>query len=171
MYVPPEVVAVNLQIIPLDIVHFQQVAKIYQEGLDTGLASFETTVPTWEQFNYKFLKACRLVAIMDKKVVGWCALSKVSKREVYKGVAEVTLYIAKAKWNQNLGNVLFSRLILESEKLGYWTLQSSIFEANEASIKLHIKQGFRVVGYREKIAQRNGVWHNTLLLERRTKKI
>ena len=159
-----------MQIIPLDNSHFKEVATIYQDGLDTGLASFETTAPNWEHFNQKFLKECRLVAIIDEKVVGWCALSKVSKRKVYKGVAEVTIYVAKERWNQNLGNLLFAKLISESEKMGFWTLQSSIFEANEVSLKLHLKHGFRSVGFREKIAQRNGIWYNTILLERRTKK-
>lgn len=160
-----------MKILPLDKSHFSQVKTIYQEGLDTGMASFETEVPSWELFNQKFLQECRFVAIIDKKIVGWCALSRVSKRTVYQGVAEVTIYIAKESWNKNLGTSLFEHLVVESEKKGFWTLQSSVFEKNIASIKLHLNQGFREVGYREKIAKRNGVWHNTILLERRSKNI
>ena len=160
-----------MKILPLDKSHLNQVKTIYQEGLDTGMASFETEVPHWELFDQKFLLECRFVAIIDEKIVGWCALSRVSKRAVYQGVAEVTIYIAKESWNKNLGSILFEYLISESERKGFWTLQSSVFENNIASIKLHLNQGFRKVGYREKIAKRDSVWHNTILLERRSKTI
>ena len=159
-----------MEIIPLHKDHFSTVAKIYQEGLETGIATFETQVPNWETWDAKFLTHCRFVAIENNIPLAWCALSPISKREVYKGVAEVTIYVSKAQRGKGLGAILLKHLISESEKNGYWTLQASIFPENTPSIQLHKKNGFRLVGYRKKIAQRHGIWYDNVLLERRSEK-
>ncbi|PQB05262.1 GNAT family N-acetyltransferase [Aureitalea marina] len=149
---------------------FKDIARIYAEGLDTGVASFETEIPDWNTWNEKFLPACRyVVETKDKLVVGWCALSAVSKREVYKGVAEVTIYIAEEARGQGVGKALLSHLIKSSEQEGFWTLQAGIFPKNQASLALHKQCGFRVIGIRERPAQRNGKWYDNVLMERRSK--
>ena len=167
----PEAVAVNMKIAPLEERHYKEVARIYREGLETGIASFETEVPDWKTWNNKFSPNCRLVALEGKRVIGWCALSPVSKREVYKGVAEVTIYIDSAYRGKGVGRDLLESLINASEQAGYWSLQAGIFPENDASLKLHKKCGFRVVGIRERPAQRHGVWYDNVLLERRSTKI
>jgi phosphinothricin acetyltransferase len=145
------------------------VSKIYAEGIATGIATFETEVPSYDIWDDKFIKSCRLVAEVDKDVVGFAILSQVSKRKVYKGVAEVTIYIAKSQRGKGIGNQLLNTLIIESEKEGFWTLQAGIFAENKVSIQLHKHCGFRVVGVREKIGQRDGIWHDNVLMERRSK--
>jgi phosphinothricin acetyltransferase len=160
-----------MEIVPLEKKHYKEVAKIYAEGLDTGIASFETIVPSWEEWNDKFLPLCRFVIIENKTVLGWCSLSAVSKREVYKGVAETTIYIAKQGRGKGFGKKLLQHLIQESEKAGYWTLQARIFPQNIQSIRLHVTQGFRIIGIKEKIAQRSGIWYDNVELERRSKKV
>jgi len=147
------------------------VSKIYTEGIATGLATFETAVPTWEHWNDKYIQSCRLVALIENSVVGFAMLSKVSNREVYRGVAEVSVYVDQENRGQHIGEFLLRRLIKESEANGFWTLQAGIFSKNIASIALHEKCGFRIVGVREKIGQLNGIWHDNLLLERRSEKI
>ncbi len=145
------------------------VARIYQEGMDTNLATFQTECPSWEEWNAAHLTKCRLVAVADSEVVGWVALSTVSSRCVYAGVAEVSIYIGAEARGAGVGKALLTALIAASEEAGFWTLQSGIMENNAASIALHTSCGFRKVGYREKIGQdRNGVWRNTLLMERRS---
>ena len=143
-------------------------AKIYKTGMDTGIATFETIVPDWEQWNTKFLPQCRFVAEADQEVLGWCALSPFSSREVYRGVAEVTIYIAEKAQHKGIGKQLLQHLIVESEHAGFWTLQARIFTENVASIKLHENYGFRQVGIREKLGMRDGVWYDNVLLERRS---
>lgn len=160
-----------MEIIPLQESHFPEVAEIYNEGLSTGVATFETQVPKWEAWNMKFLKSCRFVGVINAKVVAWAALSQVSKREVYRGVAEDTIYVAADLQGQGIGKELLKHLILESEKEGFWTLQAAIFPQNKASIKLHEDCGFRIIGTREKVAQGDGVWHDNVLMERRSKKV
>ena len=151
-----------------------QVAQIYQEGITTGIATFETAVPAYEKWNAVHAKSCRLVSISDGTVLdgavsGWAALSPVSSRRVYSGVAEVSVYVGGNYRGQHIGQILLDALIKESEKEGYWTLQSTILEENTVSIALHHKCGFRTVGFRERAARdKNGTWHNTLLLERRS---
>jgi phosphinothricin acetyltransferase len=145
------------------------VSKIYAEGITTGIATFETQVPSFDVWNEKFLKQCRFVAELNDEVVGFAVLSLVSKREVYKGVAEVTIYIAKSQRGKGIGKILLNALIEESEKAGFWTLQAGIFSENKASIQLHKHCGFRVVGVREKIGKRDGNWHDNVLMERRSK--
>lgn len=160
-----------MKIIPLTEAHYTEVAAIYAEGLATGVATFETSVPSWSEWNSKFLDKCRFVAIQDEVVAGWCALSQVSKRAVYKGVAEDTIYIAKKFQGLGIGKKLLKYLINASEDAGFWTLQAGIFPQNKASIRLHEDCGFRVLGIREKIAERDGKWHDNVLLERRSKKV
>ena len=150
--------------------HFPAVSKIYSKGLSTGIASFETDTPTWEQWNEKFLITCRFIAEVDAEIVAWCALSSVSKRKVYKGVAEDTIYVASAHNGKGYGQILLNHLVLKSEEAGIWTLQAGIFTENKASIKLDENCGFRILGVREKIAQRDGKWFDNVLMERRSKK-
>lgn len=143
------------------------ILSIYQEGLNSGIATFETEVPSWEEWDRKHIKRCRLCVKKDSKIIGWAALSPVSNRPVYQGVAELSVYISQNFQKQGFGEKLVHALIEESKKEGFWTLQSSIFNQNKASIRLHNKCGFREVGYRERIAQRNGIWFTTILMERR----
>lgn len=150
--------------------HYPQVSKIYDQGLATGIATFETEVPTWKQWDKKFLKRCRFVASIGTEVVAWCALNPVSNRAVYRGVVEDTIYVAPQHRGKGIGKLLLKHLVSESEKEGFWSLQAAIFPENEASIQLHLDCGFRTVGTREKIAQREGKWFDNILLERRTKK-
>lgn len=144
------------------------VATIYKEGLATGIATFETEVPDELKWNKKFIKNCSFIAEKDGGIIGWCALSHVSTREVYKGVAESTIYISSKYRGLGVGKILLKHLISESERKGFWTLQASIFSENKSSIFLHETCGFRIVGYREKIAKRNGNWHDNVLMERRS---
>ena len=144
-------------------------AKIYEEGMSTGIATFETQVPDWEQWNKKFVKACRLVACIDDEVVGWIALSPFSSREVYKGVAEVTLYITSNARGKGVGKQLLKECIDLSENNGFWTLQAKIFSLNKPSLRLFEISGFRTVGLREKLGQRDGKWFDNVLMERRNK--
>lgn len=147
------------------------VSRIYAEGIATGIATFETEVPSFEIWNKKFLKQCRIVAELNDTVIGFGVLSLVSNREVYKGVAEVTVYVDRLFQGRGVGKLLLSNLIKESEQNGFWTLQAAIFSENVTSIKLHEKCGFRIVGIREKIGQRDGKWHDNHFLERRSKSV
>lgn len=145
------------------------VARIYQQGMDTNLATFQTECPTWEAWDAGHLQQCRLVAALDNAVVGWAALSPVSSRCVYAGVAELSIYIDAFARGKGVGKTLLNAMIAASENAGFWTLQSGILEENTASVALHKSCGFRLVGYREKIGQdRFGVWRSTLLMERRS---
>jgi L-amino acid N-acyltransferase YncA len=144
------------------------VSRIYRQGLETGNATFETTVPTWESWDSGHLDECRLVLEIDDDVVGWVALSPVSSRPVYRGVVEHSIYIAEEARGTGAGAQLLGSLVLESENAGFWTLQTSIFPENEASIALHAKHGFRVVGTRERIGSHRGRWRDTVLMERRS---
>lgn len=146
------------------------VSEIYAQGIATGIATFETKVPSYDVWNEKFIKTCRLVAVDGNQVVGFAVLSQVSKREVYKGVAEVTIYISESQRGKGIGRQLLDALVIESENEEFWTLQAGIFSLNHASIELHKKCGFRIVGLREKIGKRNGIWYDNVLMERRSKK-
>jgi L-amino acid N-acyltransferase YncA len=146
---------------------WEQVRSIYLEGIRTRNATFETDAPSWEKWDQGHLPIARLVMRDEEGVLGWAALSPVSNREVYRGVVEVTVYVAENARGKGIGRALLEALIAESEKNGIWTLQASIFPENTASIELHLKCGFREVGRRERIAMLNGVWRDTLLLERR----
>ena len=144
------------------------VQSIYAEGLATGNATFETEVPTFEAWDQNHLQACRLVARSEGNVVGWTALSPVSQRSVYRGVAEVSIYIDASVRGLGVGKTLLRALIVESENAGIWTLQAGIFTKNVASMDLHRACGFRELGRRERIGQMNGVWRDVVLLERRS---
>jgi phosphinothricin acetyltransferase len=144
------------------------VRAIYEAGIATGQATFEASAPAWEQWHGDHLEACRLVADEDGEVLGWAALTKVSGRCVYAGVAEVSVYVAAAARGRGIGRELLAALVDESEHAGLWTLQAGIFPENEASLALHERCGFRVVGRRERLGKMNGAWRDVLLLERRS---
>ena len=148
-----------------------KVSGIYQEGIDTKLATFETEVPTWERWDAAHLPDARLLAKLDGKIVGWAALSPVSARPAYAGVAEVSLYVAQEARGRGVGKRLLGALVEESERIGLWTLQAVTLEENTGSIALHKRCGFREVGVRERIAQLDGVWRDTVLLERRSQEV
>jgi phosphinothricin acetyltransferase len=145
------------------------VRKIYLEGIATGQATFEIEAPDWERWDASHSPHCRLVARNGDGVLGWAALSPVSKREVYAGVAEVSVYVAASARGRGVGGALMRALIEASEQHGVWTLQSSVFPENRASIALHLKHGFRELGRRERVARLHGVWRDTVLLERRSR--
>ncbi|WP_287901856.1 GNAT family N-acetyltransferase [Arthrobacter sp.] len=146
------------------------VEEIYAQGIATGLATFEATTPTWEAFTASRLPAHRLVADVDGEVLGWAAVSAVSARPVYAGVVEHSIYIHHTARGQGLGKTLLNALIASTEAAGIWTIQSSIFPQNQASLRLHESAGFRLVGRRERIAQRaDGTWQDTLFIERRSR--
>lgn len=149
-----------------------QVAAIYQEGIDTKIATFQNELPSWEEWDRGHCKSCRLVARNGDIIIGWAALSPVSSRCVYAGVAELSIYVAKAYQGQQVGTALMEKLIQCSEESGFWTIQASIIKENIASLKLHKKSGFREVGYREKLGKMDtGKWHDVVLVERRSKLI
>lgn len=159
----------RLKIEPMLASDWPAVRQIYADGIATGNATFEPNVPDWEVWNEKQLETPRLVARADGRVVGWAALSRVSGREVYRGVCEVSIYVAADARGQGVGGLILGELIRQSESAGIWTLQASVFPENEASISLHERHGFRIVGRRERIARRDGIWRDTLLLERRSR--
>ncbi|WP_462425567.1 N-acetyltransferase family protein [Fusobacterium varium] len=152
---------------------WEDVLKIYKQGIESGISTFRKDLPDQKSWENSHLKICRFVLCNnDGTVVGWAALSPTSSRIDYCGVTEVSIYIDKAHQGKKLGEFLLNKVKEEAEKNGIWTLQSSIFQANEASIKLHKKCGFREVGYREKISKdRNNIWQNTVLMEYRNKNI
>jgi L-amino acid N-acyltransferase YncA len=152
---------------PLTPSDWEAVASIYADGLAGGVASFETDVPSWEAWDAGHLEAARMVAERDGAVVGWLAVSPVSRRECYRGVVEDSVYVADEARGSGVGRALLERLVAEAPTHGFWTIQTSIIASNTASIALHAAVGFRVVGRRERIAQRDGVWHDTVLLELR----
>ena len=147
---------------------WELVRAIYLEGVATGQATFETEAPNWECWDAGHLPQCRLVARNGDGVLGWAALSPVSRREVYAGVAEVSVYVAASARGLAVGGALMRALIEASERQGIWTLQSNVFPENHASVALHLKHGFREVGRRERIARHHGVWRDTVVLERRS---
>jgi phosphinothricin acetyltransferase len=160
-----------IQIRPLIEEDWDLVRSIYLAGIATGEATFEVTAPNWAQWNEGHLPAPRLIALSEKTIVGWAALSRVSTRSVYAGVAEVSVYIAPEARGQGVGKKLLEALVTESEKCGIWTLQAGIFPGNLASIALHKWCGFREVGLHERIGKLKGIWRDTVLLERRSKVI
>ncbi|HXV15989.1 MAG TPA: GNAT family N-acetyltransferase [Gemmatimonadaceae bacterium] len=157
-----------LEILPMSPSDWPDVRTIYAEGIATGQATFESTVPDWDRWDRSHLASCRLVAKSNGAIVGWAALSPVSSRKVYEGVAEVSVYVASTARGKGIGRRLLDGLVDQSESNGIWTLQASVFPENEASIALHRACGFRIVGRRERIALHNGVWRDTFFLERRS---
>jgi L-amino acid N-acyltransferase YncA len=147
---------------------WQQVKSIYEKGIDTGNATFQTGAPSWEDWNLSHLASCRIVIENDNKLIGWAALTPVSSRCVYAGVAEVSVYVDPEQSGKGIGFLLLNELVKQSEAEGIWTLQAGIFPENKASIRVHEKAGFRILGIREKIGKQNGIWRDTALLERRS---
>ncbi|TNC29741.1 helix-turn-helix domain-containing GNAT family N-acetyltransferase [Amycolatopsis alkalitolerans] len=143
------------------------VRRIYGEGIDTGTATFETSVPSRAALDRRWLPEHRWVAELGGDVVGWAAAAPVSARECYSGVAETSLYVADGHRGQGIGKALVRRQVMAADDAGIWTLQTSIFTENRASIGLHHAAGYRTIGIRERIAQRDGTWHDTVLVERR----
>jgi phosphinothricin acetyltransferase len=160
-----------VELAPMAADDWDAVRAIYLEGIATGNATFETAAPEWDRWNAAHLPHCRLVARCRGKVLGWAALSAVSARRVYAGVAEVSVYIAERARGRGIGRRLLDELIAESERHGIWTLQAGIFPENISSIELHRRAGFRVVGLRERLGQLNGQWRDVMLLERRSSTI
>src|SRR5580698_641045 len=144
------------------------VRSIYVEGIATGNATFETAVPDWTKWDGGHHKSCRLIAKDGPEILGWAALSPVSSRQVYAGVAEVSIYVAGTARGRGVGRALLTALIEASERAEIWTLQAGIFPENVASIRLHKSCGFREVGLRQRIGQMAGVWRDVCLLERRS---
>jgi phosphinothricin acetyltransferase len=147
------------------------VRRVYEEGIATGDATFESSAPSWEQWDAGHLAVGRLVAEFDGKVVGWAALSGVSDRCVYAGVAEVSVYVAESARGRGIGRQLLQALIEASETAGIWTLQAGIFPENTASIAIHARSGFREIGRRERLGRLGGRWRDVLLLERRSPRV
>ena len=157
---------------PMKASDWTAVSQIYADGIATGNATFETDIPTWEQWDSGHLPNGRFTAHSEAgEIIGWAALSPVSGRCVYAGVAEVSVYVAPAAWGQGVGKRLLQTLVERSEADGIWTLQAGIFPENEASVKLHERCGFRVVGRREKLGQQYGRWRDVLFLERRSQTV
>jgi len=153
---------------PLTADHWEAVRSIYLQGIATGNATFQQTVPDWQEWNAGHLSTCRLVARSEREIAGWAALSPVSRRPVYRGVGEVSIYVAESARGCGIGAMLMARLIADSEAEGIWTLQPGIFPENTASIGLHTRAGFRVVGTRSRLGCMNGGWRDVVLMERRS---
>lgn len=153
---------------PMLAADWPSVAKIYEEGIATGIATFETKVPTFKDWDNAHMANCRFVAKSGAMTLGWAALSPVSSRCVYGGVAEVSIYIGKKSRGKGIGRLLLEHLITSSEKEGIWTLQSGIFPSNIGSIKVHKAVGFRRIGKRKRIGKLNGHWIDNILFERRS---
>lgn len=147
----------------------QRVLAIYQQGLDGGDASFETVAPAWPAFDAARLPAHRFVAVdADDRVLGWVTVSPTSTRAVYAGVFEHSVYVDRDARGRGVGRRLLDALIASTEAAGAWTIQSGVFPENTASLALHARAGFRVVGVRERIARQHGRWRDVVLLERRS---
>ncbi|GBF11942.1 GNAT family N-acetyltransferase [Tepidibacillus sp. HK-1] len=160
----------NFEIREMTVSDWNEVRAIYVEGIKTENSTFEAEAPSWEKWDLGHISTCRLVASLKDKVLGWVALSPVSSRSVYAGVAEVSVYISSEHRGKGIGKTLLEHLVKCSEKHGFWTLQASIFPENVASITIHKKCGFREIGRREKLGKmKNGIWRDVILLERRSK--
>ncbi len=159
-----------------EIVHMEdsdgpEVLAIYEEGIGTGYSTFETSVPSWEEWKAAHLMECCFVAKAEGALLGWVSLSSTSSRKCYAGVAEVSLYVRESARRQGIGMALLEKIISESEARGFWTLQGATFPENKASLRLQARCGFRVIGYRERVAKRDGAWRNSILTERRSPKV
>jgi L-amino acid N-acyltransferase YncA len=162
------VTGVGITVRPLETLDWPAVERIFAAGIETGNASFETTTPSWEVWDSSHLEGHSLVALQESDVVGWAALAPVSHRACYAGVAENSVYVAPEAQGRGVGRALLERLIADSEQAGIWTIQTGIFPENEASLALHRRCGFRVVGVRVALAQLHGEWRDVVFLERRT---
>lgn len=157
----------RIAIVPLVADHWPAVRRIYEEGIATGQATFETAAPEWQAFDVGRTQDCRLAALEGDLLLGWAALSPFSSRPVYRGVAEASVYVAADARGRGLGSRLLEALIEESERCGYWTLLAKIFPENTASMALVRRYGFREVGRLERLGAQHGVWRDVVLLERR----
>lgn len=157
-----------MQIIHLLPVHWDAVKKIYEEGIATGNATFQTAAPGWEEWDRAHAAKPRFIAIDNNEVLGWAAITPVSGRCVYAGVGEVSVYVSEKARGKGIGKKILQTLIKESEKENFWTLQAGIFPENTASLAIHQSCGFRIIGTRERIGKMNGIWRDTVLLERRS---
>lgn len=147
---------------------WNEVLKIYKQGIDSGKTTFSTKYPTWEEWDYGHNKQCRYVALCDDEIAGFVAISPISSKPHYYGVVEVMVYVDEKHWHKGIGTRLLKKLIEEAPNNGFWCLYSSIYSTNEKSINLHQKCGFRLIGYRERIAKdRFGNWTDTTLMEYR----
>lgn len=154
--------------VPITKENYPEVARIYSEGIATGMATFNTEASTWEEWDQEHLTYGRIALIEDTHMLGWGSLAPVSSRCAYTGVAEVSVYVSNAAKGKGVGTRILNELITISESNGIWTLYSAIMSDNAVSIHLHKKCGFRVIGTRERIAQLNGVWRDNTILERRS---
>lgn len=148
---------------------FPSVKDIYQQGIDSGDATFQEQAKDYDDWNESVLSNCRLVAENNRQIIGWAALSSASNRCVYSGIAEVSVYVSSNSQGSGVGNSLLESLIKASEEQGIWTLQAGIFPENKASIHIHSKNGFKVLGIRDKLGQMNGIWRDIVFMERRSK--
>ncbi|MBY0244889.1 MAG: GNAT family N-acetyltransferase [Sphingobacteriaceae bacterium] len=155
---------------PMTAADWPSVAEIYKQGIEGGNATFQLELPTWAEWDKAHLQKCRMVAELNNKIAGWIALSPISGRSVFVGVAEVSIYISNQYQGQKIGSQLLNELINESEKENIWTLESKIFPENNTSIRLHEKFGFRIVGYRNRIGKMKNIWRNIVVMERRSEK-
>jgi L-amino acid N-acyltransferase YncA len=158
----------SFRVEPMSRDDWEAVRAIFRDGIATGQATFETEAPEWERWNADHLEAGRLVARAGDAVIGWAAISPVSGRCVYGGVAEVSVYVGEGQRGRGVGRALLEGLIAASEKAGIWTLQAGVFPDNPASLALHRRCGFREVGRRERIGRLRGEWRDVVLLERRS---
>jgi L-amino acid N-acyltransferase YncA len=156
------------RITPMAAADWTLVRAIYEEGIASGNATFEIAAPEWEKWDRDRLPGCRLIARRDEDVLGWAALSPVSSRHVYRGVAEVSIYVAARARGLGIGTALMKALVEASERAGVWTLQAGIFPENTASLQLCRRAGFRVVGTRERLGAMDGRWRDVVLMERRS---
>lgn len=159
---------INIEIRKFNAGDFEAVKEIYRQGIETANATFETSVPVFDDWLKKFVNGSLWVALCDSTISGWCGLSRVSQREAYWGVCEVSVYVDENFRGAGIGKQLLMKLIEFSESNNIWTLQASIFPENKESIRLHLKCGFRVAGRRERIGKLHGKWRDTILLERRS---
>ena len=150
---------------------WKEISAIYKQGMDTGIATFETELPTWKKWKKHHHINLSLVAQLNDNVIGFASLAPTSNRKVYKGVAESSIYVRNEYKGKGVGKLLMEEVIALSEMHGFWTLQAVIFPENTVSITLHEKVGFRKIGYREKVGQRNGLWLDNIIMERRSKTI
>ena len=156
-----------MQIRALEEEDWPQVASIYAEGIATGDATFEVEVPTWERWDASHLPL-RLVAVDGDEILGWAAVSPYSDRRCYRGVAEESVYVSAAARGRGVGRALLAALIARAEADGYWTLLAGVFPENGASLALHASAGFRVLGRHERLGERDGMWRDVILMERRS---
>ena len=162
----------RVTIAALDAEHWPGVARVYAEGIATGNATFETSVPAWERWDARQAREHRFVALRGAgSVIGWIAAAAVSDRCVYAGVVEHSVYVAASERGQGIGRTLMECFIDSTEAVGIWTIQTRIFPENEASLRLHERVGFRIVGRRERLGKHRGVWRDVLMLERRSPKV